>query len=136
MNRRKSGDLLLGLFTIMGLGTLFLYNGVADIPGIILLIGGLILWWTGRITLGSEANKFPCADKLITKGIYSKISSPMYIGTILAILGVIIMTRSIGIIILGLIYVSTLMMRDSSERKMLEKKFGKKYSKYKQKTWF
>lgn len=73
---------------------------------------------------------------LITKGIYSMIRNPMYLGIILMHVGFPVGWNKLFTLASGLIWIPQIFVWRYWEEKHLEKKFGKKYLKYKERTVF
>lgn len=72
--------------------------------------------------------------KLITGGIYSRIRHPIYLGRMLLNLGFLIMFPVIPMLFIAIIFVVVWFLMSWYEEKILIKKFGKKYKKYKKKV--
>jgi protein-S-isoprenylcysteine O-methyltransferase Ste14 len=87
--------------------------------------------------LSTKAKKgFYELDHLVTKGIYSKIRNPMYLGIILIHIGFPLAAKSLLTLISAIIWIPLILMWKYWEEKDLEKKFGEKYISYKKKTFF
>jgi protein-S-isoprenylcysteine O-methyltransferase Ste14 len=102
---------------------------------LIILICGLALWYSGLFYLGKNFHGFSEPKTLITSGIYSKISHPIYLGAILSFIGLSIFSKHTFIILVTLILIPLQLIRASVEQKKLEQKYGEKYIKYKKGTW-
>ncbi len=100
-----------------------------------ILISGLALWYSGLFYLGKNFHGFSEPKTLITSGIYSKISHPIYLGAILSFIGLSIFSKHTFIILVTLILIPLQLIRASVEQKKLEQKYGEKYIKYKKGTW-
>jgi len=113
----------------------FLINVYTGI-GLFLIITSLIFVSIARIQLGSSFTISAKANKLVTKGIYKKISHPIYFFGLIFILGMIIFVQNFYLLIIwcGLIFMQK--RRIKKEEKILEEKFGEQYVKYKKNTWF
>lgn len=125
-------------FTLISVWIIYAYykNQYYNYGGIVLIAIGLILWWTGKITMGDAFTMLPKAKKLITTGIYSKIRHPIYLGFSLTVTGWAIFLFSPGWFITALITILFLTLRVHLEEKALLKKYGEVYQKYKNSTWF
>jgi protein-S-isoprenylcysteine O-methyltransferase Ste14 len=75
-------------------------------------------------------------DNLVTKGIYSKIRNPMYLGIIFIHIGFPLAAKSLLTLISVIIWIPLISIWKYWEEKDLEKKFGEKYVEYKKKTFF
>jgi protein-S-isoprenylcysteine O-methyltransferase Ste14 len=108
------------------------------IIGLVLNITGLIIWWSAKITLGENWDAGygkPQIKKLVTNGVYSKIRHPLYWGINLTLLGMTLIYSKNWFVLTSLVIVIYFFSRMSIEDKYLLKKLGKKYEKYKKKTW-
>ena len=76
------------------------------------------------------------ADQLVTKGIYSKIRHPMYIGLVLFHFGFPFIFRSFVACLSTVLWAGFISVWTSFEEKSLEKRFSQKYIDYKRQTWF
>lgn len=107
--------------------------------GLTINLIGLFIWWSAKITMAENWNGGhgnPKIMKLVTKGIYSKISHPIYWGINLTLIGLsLIHLNTLGIII-SFIIIIYFFRRMKLEDKYLIKKLGKKYSDYRRSTWF
>lgn len=74
-------------------------------------------------------------ERLVTKGIYSKIRNPMYIGFILWVVGFPIFMRSMITLATAIIWTAHFLYWKSVEEKELEGKYPE-YAEYRKKTWF
>lgn len=109
-----------------------------NIPGIvrylgILLVGiGVILFFVALITIRSLESY---EGDLITKGIYSKIRHPMYLGFILWLIGFPIFNGALISFILSFVFIANVLFWRSLEEQELEKRFPS-YMNYKKTTIF
>ncbi|MEK6927139.1 MAG: isoprenylcysteine carboxylmethyltransferase family protein [Nanoarchaeota archaeon] len=106
--------------------------------GLITNIIGLIIWWSAKIKLGdnwSAGYSKPKLKKLVTNGIYSKITHPIYWGINITLIGIILITKNILLTIICLTIIVYFFRRMKIEDSFLIKKLGKKYIVYKNKTW-
>ena len=104
--------------------------------GIALTALGFILWSTARFQLGRSFSITAQARQLVTRGIYSKFSNPIYIFGSCLIVGIIL---TIGRPIWLLVFVAIIPLqiwRANKETKVLEAAFGDEYRKYRAETWF
>ena len=100
---------------------------------------GLLIGLTGLLMfiLSTKAKKgFYELDRLVTKGIYSKIRNPMYLGIILIHIGFPFTSKSLLTLISAIIWIPLIFTWKYWEEKDLERKFGKEYSEYKKRTLF
>lgn len=98
--------------------------------GLGLFVIGVILVVLSHVKIKGAESK-----RLFTKGIYSKIRHPMYLGFILWLIGFPIFLQSFLTLASSVIWVPQLMLWKILEEKELEKKY-REYKKYKKRTWF
>jgi protein-S-isoprenylcysteine O-methyltransferase Ste14 len=109
---------------------------VAEIAGLILLIGGAVFMTVARIQLGNSFSIRPEARELVTHGIYSKIRNPVYVSGMILIAGAIpCLNRPQFFWILAII-IPLQVVRARAESKVLEERFGDAYRQYRAGTWF
>jgi len=114
----------------------YYYDQYYNYVGILFMAVGLLLWWWGKLTLGDAFTMLPKAKMLVIKGIYSKVKHPIYIGLSLVLMGWSVFLWSGFLTIFTLVTIIILFTRAYFEEKALLKKYGKKYQKYKDDTWF
>ena len=106
--------------------------------GIIIYIIAVITLLTSRINLGRFATGDLVIEdnhKLITSGIYKYIRHPIYLGTLLGVLGFGLVYRALFVPILCFImYFLVFRQRMIYEEKILENEFGGEYTAYKKGT--
>lgn len=108
------------------------------IMGLFLNVMGLLIWWSAKITLGENWDGGygqPKIRKLVTWGIYSKISHPLYWGVNLTLVGIALISQKIWITLVVLVIIIYFFNRMTIEDKYLSKKLEKKYLNYKKGTW-
>ena len=106
--------------------------------GLIINITGLFIWWSAKITLAENWDAGyaqPKIKKLVTRGIYSKIRHPLYLGINLTLIGLSLIHLNIFLIIPSVIIVIYFFWRMKIETNFLIKTLGKEYLNYKKKTW-
>jgi protein-S-isoprenylcysteine O-methyltransferase Ste14 len=97
---------------------------------------GFTLWLTARLQLGKSFSVLPKAKALVTTGLYSKFSNPIYLFGGLAYGGLLIAWgKAIPLIIFVLGYPPYQFMRARKEAEVLEKAFGDEYRRYRARTW-
>ncbi len=105
--------------------------------GIVLILFGVIInLWTDRLFKKEKINvkyhKIP--HKLITSGPFKISRNPMYLGMLAILLGIAILLQNLITFLFPIIFIIIIEKHISIEEKNLEKKFGKKYIKYKHKV--
>lgn len=99
-------------------------------------IFSLILWGLARYQLGKYFSVLPKARGLITAGLYSKFTNPIYVFSSLALLFAVLPSKNIWQYLIVVIIIFIQMIRSQKESRLLKEKFGQKYLNYKIKTWF
>jgi len=99
-----------------------------------LTIVGLCLLWVATLSLGKSFALMPKADRLVMAGIYSKIRHPVYVGLSLISLGWLILIPDLLMAVFAFLIITSSIIRACLEEKVLIKKFGKRYLRYKKKT--
>jgi protein-S-isoprenylcysteine O-methyltransferase Ste14 len=116
----------------------FLNSNSFKIIGLIINIAGLIFWWSAKLTLSANWGVGfgkPKIKQLVTHGIYSKISHPMYWGIILTLTGLAFLNTKIWFTTACLLIIIYFIYRMIIENNYLSKQLGEKYKNYKRKTW-
>jgi protein-S-isoprenylcysteine O-methyltransferase Ste14 len=101
------------------------------VPGILMLIIGIYISWKGVFKVFVE-NRDP--PRVITESVFSLVRHPVYLGSVMSILGLVIMTLSILSFIIWLIAVIFYYLISRYEEKLLLAKFGKEYEDYMRKV--
>jgi protein-S-isoprenylcysteine O-methyltransferase Ste14 len=99
----------------------------------VLGLSGIIL---ARYTLGESFAIAPKAQALVTRGIYSRIRNPLYICSVIFIIGLFVMIRKPVFGVMLLVVVPMQIIRARAEARLLEEKFGDSYRQYRDRTWF
>jgi protein-S-isoprenylcysteine O-methyltransferase Ste14 len=101
------------------------------IPGLFMLAIGLFISWKGVSIVFGEKRDPP---QVITKSVFALVRHPVYFGSILSILGLVIMTLSILSFIVLLMAVIFYYYVSRYEEKLLVARFGKEYEDYMRKV--
>jgi protein-S-isoprenylcysteine O-methyltransferase Ste14 len=104
--------------------------------GLALFLFGLAFWVTARLQLGRSFAITAQAKQLITHGLYSKISHPIYFFAGIALLGILVAAQSWIALVSGLALYSMQLGRVKRENEVLEQAFGEEYRQYRARTWF
>lgn len=104
--------------------------------GLVIFLFGLLFWVTARVQLGQSFAITAQAKKLVTHGLYSKISHPIYFFAGFALLGILIAGQNWIVLVAGMIFYSMQLGRVKKENMVLEQAFGDEYRQYRAKTWF
>ncbi|OGK09294.1 hypothetical protein A2767_03600 [Candidatus Roizmanbacteria bacterium RIFCSPHIGHO2_01_FULL_35_10] len=103
--------------------------------GLFIIIASLPFWLLAREQLGKYFTVKPKATGLVTTGLYSKFRNPIYLFSSITVFGAILPSRSLIQYSLFFILLLVQFVRIKKEEQVLEKKFGRKYSKYKSRTF-
>ena len=95
-----------------------------------------MFWITARLQLGRSFAITAQAKQLVTRGLYSKISHPIYFFAGIALVGILIGGQSWLALIIGLLFYSMQLGRVKRENQVLEQAFGDDYRRYRAQTWF
>lgn len=100
--------------------------------GVALTAIGFGLFGYSELKKGSVGDE----EELVTTGLYSKIRHPMYIGMILFHIGYPLIFKSFVALLSVVVWAAFIFSWKVFEEKNLERRFGKKYTEYKKRTWF
>lgn len=96
-------------------------------PGmIVLILAGYLAWRGLRIVFGETRE----APHVITKGVFSVVRHPIYLGAILLYLGQILMTLSLASLALWIFIIIFYWYISRHEEKLLTERFGDAYVQY------
>ena len=96
-------------------------------------IGLVIL---ARFQLGKSFSLRPKAVALVTHGLYSRIRNPIYIFGGLAVAGLCLALNKPRFLWILAVLAPLQILRIRREEKVLTKKFGEEYLRYRKQTWF
>jgi protein-S-isoprenylcysteine O-methyltransferase Ste14 len=136
------GYILLALMCLIGAP---IENGYFQIPvplwqsivGIVISVSGVVLMIASRIALGRNFRVYAAPRRsgaIIVKGVYGLIRHPMYIGTIMAVGGWVLMWGSLFTIPCWVGVVALYVLKISREEPILAAKFPE-YKEYQERTW-
>jgi len=121
----------------------FLVPGVRERPwtalriaGVVLAIGGYVLFVTARLQLGKSFSVSPQAKELVTHGLYSRIRNPIYISVGIMWLGLIGALSLFWLLVPFTLLVMLQVIRVRREATVLQNRFGQAYLDYCKRTWF
>lgn len=104
--------------------------------GAVLLVGGFALSGLARVQLGESFSVAPEAHELVTRGLYSRIRSPIYVFGLVGIAGLfLVFGRPLGLLLMAFL-IPIQWIRTRKEAQVLEAKFGESYREYRRHTWF
>jgi protein-S-isoprenylcysteine O-methyltransferase Ste14 len=107
-----------------------------QITGLILQVGGFVLWTVARFQLGASFIVSPQARQLVSSGIYSRIRNPIYIFGSCVIAGLILLLGYPLALLIFVVLIPLQTWRARKEAAVLEAKFGEQYRAYRASTWF
>lgn len=94
-----------------------------------------VLWVVARVQLAENFSLAAKANKLVTVGLYSKLSHPVYYFSITALGGLVLVSQNWIIALAWGALVILEIIRIRAEEQVLLKKFGEDYIRYKAKVW-
>lgn len=104
--------------------------------GAVLLVVGFLLSGLARVQLGESFSVAPEAHELVTRGLYSRIRSPIYVFGLVGIAGLfLVLGQPLGLLLVVFL-IPVQWIRTRKEAKVLEEKFGDAYREYRRRTWF
>ena len=106
------------------------------IVGMAIAVPAFLLFAAAHIALGRAFSVRAKATTLVTTGVYSRISNPIYFFSAVMILGIIIWTGRPWLLLFFAVLIPLQVVRSRNEERVLTEKFGAEYLEYKRKTWF
>ncbi|MDQ3821337.1 MAG: isoprenylcysteine carboxylmethyltransferase family protein [Acidobacteriota bacterium] len=94
------------------------------------------IWILARVQLGSSFTVMPEANRLVTRGLYSRFQHPIYIFGSAAYFGALLALQIWYIVALWLAMLPLQIIRARKERRILRARFGEQYDEYRRGTWF
>lgn len=104
--------------------------------GTVLALLGISFIALARYQLGKAFSVRAEAHHLVTTGLYSKIRNPIYVFSVVLILGLILVVQRPNAWFLLVIVIVGQTLRARREARVLEAAFGDAYREYRRKTWF
>lgn len=99
--------------------------------GFVMFVMGVVFFVLSAKTKSGVTDKGP----LVTKGIYSKIRHPMYLGQLLMAVGLPVFAEGLVTLCLSIVWIAQLIFWKLLEEKQLLEKYPE-YQNYKKRTWF
>ena len=107
-------------------------DACTDTIGIIIICLGYVIRLIAR---GYKASQSSNGHKLVVDGIYSHVRNPMYLGSFLIGVGIVVMIFQLWVIlIIGLAFIMIYLPQTKKEENYLLKSFGDEYERYKAQT--
>ncbi len=105
------------------------------VAGAALMVPGFVLWGIAHVQLGDSFSVKAKAQKLVTRGIYSRFRNPIYIFGGIGVAGfVLAIERPIWLLAFAVL-IPMQIVRSRREARVLEEKFGDEYREYARHTW-
>lgn len=104
--------------------------------GVCFVVVGFPLWLLAHAQLGENFAVTAQARRLVTRGLYSKIRSPIYFFGSLGIAGTFLLAGQPYLLLIFVVLVPLQIVRTRNEARVLEEKFGEDYREYARHTWF
>src|SRR5271170_1879217 len=137
----KRSALIVTVVPIIGIPLLLLnfahppWTSVRIFGLLLVLVAGAALT-VARVQLGNSFSLRPEAHELVTRGIYSKISNPIYVFGAILITGLVLFLNQPKWLLVLLVIILMQIVRARAESKVREGRFGNTYRRYKSQTWF
>jgi len=104
--------------------------------GLCMMLVGLPLWLLAHIQLGASFGVTAQARALVTRGLYARIRSPIYVFGSIGIAGVTLFEgRLLLLLVFFVLSIPLQIARTRKEARVLEAKFGEEYRSYARRTW-
>jgi len=103
--------------------------------GLCMMLAGFPLWLVAHIELGASFGVTAQARALVTRGLYAKIRSPIYLFGSMGIAGAMIFEGRPLLLLAFVILIPLQIARTRKEARVLEAKFGEEYRNYARRTW-
>jgi protein-S-isoprenylcysteine O-methyltransferase Ste14 len=104
--------------------------------GVCMMVVGFPLWLTAHVQLGASFAVGAQARELVTRGLYAKIRSPIYVFGSIGIAGTFLLLGRPHFLLIFAVLIPLQMVRARNEARVLEEKFGEEYRNYRRGTWF
>ncbi len=105
------------------------------VAGVALMVPGFVLWGIAHVELGDSFSVRAEARQLVTRGLYSRFRSPIYLFGGIGIAGFILAIERPWFLLLFLVMIPLQIVRSRREARVLEEKFGDEYREYALHTW-
>ena len=109
---------------------------VAMVIGAAILLTAVALLIWARVQLGGAFTVRAKPKGLVTRGLYSRISHPLYVFLDVALLGVILVAGNEYLLLVWILLAVLHVWRARREETLLEEAFGEAYRQYYEHTWF
>jgi len=103
--------------------------------GACMMLAGFPLWLVAHMQLGASFSVTAQARVLVTRGLYARIRSPIYVFGSIGIAGVMIFEGRPLLLLVFVVLIPLQIARTRKEARVLEAKFGEEYRNYARRTW-
>jgi len=103
--------------------------------GVALMVPGFVLWGIAHVQLGDSFSVRAEARQLVTRGLYSRFRSPIYLFGGIGIAGFVLAVERPIWLLAFLVLIPLQIVRSRREARVLEEKFGDEYREYARQTW-
>jgi protein-S-isoprenylcysteine O-methyltransferase Ste14 len=104
--------------------------------GVCMMVVGFPLWLLAHFQLGSSFAVAAQAKTLVTRGLYARIRSPIYVFGAIGIAGAFLLLGRPHLLLIFVVLIPLQVSRARREARVLEEKFGEEYRNYSRGTWF
>jgi len=104
--------------------------------GVCLMSLGFPLWLLAHIQLGESFAVSAQARTLVTRGLYARIRSPIYLFGSLGIAGTFLLAGQPYVLLIFVVLIPLQVIRTRNEARVLEENFGDQYREYSRHIWF
>lgn len=136
---QKSGFRFVALPAVLLVAAFVLMQGqpwtAMRVAGVALMVPGFVLWGIAHVELGDSFSVRAEARQLVTRGLYSRFRSPIYLFGGIGIAGFILAIERPWFLLLFLVMIPLQIVRSRREARVLEEKFGDEYREYARHTW-
>src|SRR5208283_1637977 len=99
------------------------------------MVPGFVLWGIAHVQLGDSFSVRAEARQLVTRGLYSRFRSPIYLFGGIGIAGFVLAVERPIWLLAFLVLIPLQIVRSRREARVLEEKFGDEYREYARQTW-
>jgi len=133
---------IIGFVLLLGLTSYFFWNHPPNpwtwmqTLGVCMMAAGFPLWLAAHVQLGSSFAVSAQARALVTRGLYAKFRSPIYLFGSVGIAGAFLLLGRPYLLLVFVVLIPLQVARTRTEARTLEEKFGDEYRLYRRRTWF
>ena len=94
-----------------------------------------VLWFVAKLNLGTSFAFRAKAQRLVTRGLYSRIGHPIYLFSTVALLAIAVCLRNLFFYFYVIVVAGAQLWRVRTEERLLTEQFGEVYRDYRRRTW-